>query len=184
MLEAHPARAREAMQRAASFIGTPVGAHSGPTLACLEVRKPSQKRVAIHVEDHPLSSGAFEGTIPPKQYGAGTVIVWDNGTWVPVGDPHEGMKNGKLLFQFARSKAEYDVVTALPDSVIAKPIGRALAPSRIFFLGSGMGHIASEILIVSSYSPTAIGRAIPIWFSTAAYRSCSTCGASMETTSA
>ena len=45
---------------------------------------PSDKRMAIHTEDHPLSYGGFEGTIPPKQYGAGTVIVWDNGSWVPA----------------------------------------------------------------------------------------------------
>ena len=52
---------------------------------------PADKRMAIRVEDHPLSYGSFEGTIPPKQYGAGTVIVWDNGTWEPVGDPREGL---------------------------------------------------------------------------------------------
>src|ERR1700755_1582807 len=45
---------------------------------------PADKRIAVHVEDHPLSYGSFEGTIPPKQYGAGTVIVWDNGTWEPL----------------------------------------------------------------------------------------------------
>ena len=52
---------------------------------------PSKMQMAIHVEDHPLAYGGFEGTIPPKQYGAGTVIVWDRGTWEPVGDPREGM---------------------------------------------------------------------------------------------
>ena len=51
---------------------------------------PADKRMAVHVEDHPLSYGSFEGTIPPKQYGAGTVIVWDRGTWEPVGDPRAG----------------------------------------------------------------------------------------------
>ncbi|WP_395345114.1 DNA polymerase ligase N-terminal domain-containing protein [Variovorax sp. UC122_21] len=40
-----------------------------------------------------------EGTIPPKQYGAGTVIVWDNGTWEPIGDPRKGLKAGKLVFR-------------------------------------------------------------------------------------
>lgn len=42
---------------------------------------PAEKRMAIHVEDHPLDYASFEGVIPPKQYGAGTVIVWDRGTW-------------------------------------------------------------------------------------------------------
>ena len=65
---------------------------------------PADKRMAIHVEDHPLSYGSFEGTIPPKQYGAGTVLLWDRGTWEPVGDPHEGMKNGKLIFKLHGEK--------------------------------------------------------------------------------
>jgi bifunctional non-homologous end joining protein LigD len=60
---------------------------------------PADKQMAIHVEDHPLSYGSFEGTIPKGQYGAGTVIVWDRGTWEPVGDPRQGMKDGKLVFK-------------------------------------------------------------------------------------
>src|SRR6476659_1690190 len=59
---------------------------------------PAEKRMAVHVEDHPTSYGGFEGTIPKGHYGAGTVIVWDAGTWEPVGDPMEGMDKGKLLF--------------------------------------------------------------------------------------
>jgi bifunctional non-homologous end joining protein LigD len=115
---------------------------------------PLQKRMAIHVEDHPLSYASFEGTIPPKQYGAGTVIVWDRGTWEPVGDARKGLAAGKLVFRlhghkleglwelvniakggerqepwilfkkrdaFARPHAEYDVVSALPDSVSKTP---------------------------------------------------------------
>lgn len=117
---------------------------------------PSEKRMAVRVEDHPVSYGSFEGTIPPRQYGAGTVIVWDRGSWEPVGDPREGMAKGKLLFKlhgeklaglwelvriakpgdkqdpwmlfkkrddWARPLAEYDVIAALPDSVIEKPLG-------------------------------------------------------------
>src|SRR4030095_519377 len=42
---------------------------------------PAEKRMAIHVEDHPLDYGGFEGTIPRGHYGAGTVIVWDKGSW-------------------------------------------------------------------------------------------------------
>ena len=59
---------------------------------------PSVRRMAIHVEDHPVSYGGFEGRIPDGQYGAGTVIVWDRGTWDAVGDPHAGLKAGKLVF--------------------------------------------------------------------------------------
>ena len=59
---------------------------------------PSKMQMAIHVEDHPLDYARFEGTIPPRQYGAGTVIVWDRGTWEPEGDPRDGMAKGKLVF--------------------------------------------------------------------------------------
>ena len=65
---------------------------------------PQEKRMAIHVEDHPVSYGTFEGTIPLRQYGAGTVIVWDRGTWEPVGDPREGLAKGKLLFNLHGEK--------------------------------------------------------------------------------
>lgn len=59
---------------------------------------PEEKRLAVHVEDHPLDYGAFEGTIPEGQYGAGSVIVWDEGKWLPEGDPAAGMKKGHLVF--------------------------------------------------------------------------------------
>ncbi|WLI90910.1 DNA ligase D [Massilia sp. R2A-15] len=57
------------------------------------------KRMAVHVEDHPISYSSFEGTIPEKQYGAGKVIIWDKGTWRPLGDPHEGYAAGNLKFE-------------------------------------------------------------------------------------
>ena len=121
---------------------------------------PKDMRMAIHVEDHPISYNAFEGTIPRGQYGAGTVIVWDRGTWEPAADPHQGLKDGKLVFtlhghklvglwelvriakpgdkqeawllfkkrdRHARPRSEYDVLSALPDSVIAKPLKAAPA---------------------------------------------------------
>jgi bifunctional non-homologous end joining protein LigD len=65
---------------------------------------PADKRMAVHVEDHPLSYNRFEGTIPPKQYGAGKVIIWDKGTWIPVGDPHKGYREGKLKFELRGHK--------------------------------------------------------------------------------
>ena len=65
---------------------------------------PKEKRMAVHVEDHPVEYSSFEGTIPPRQYGAGNVIVWDRGTWEPVGDPRDGMKTGKLVFRLHGEK--------------------------------------------------------------------------------
>ena len=59
---------------------------------------PADKRLAVHVEDHPLEYAAFEGRIPEGNYGAGAVIIWDRGTWSPVEDPLAGLAKGKLLF--------------------------------------------------------------------------------------
>jgi bifunctional non-homologous end joining protein LigD len=116
---------------------------------------PKVKRMAVQTEDHPISYNRFEGTIPKGQYGAGTVIVWDRGTWEPLADPARGLVDGKLVFRLhgekmhgawelirirkpgeerqdpwllfkkhdehERPSAEYDVVTALPDSVLRGP---------------------------------------------------------------
>jgi bifunctional non-homologous end joining protein LigD len=59
----------------------------------------SVKRAAFMVEDHPVEYATFEGVIPKDNYGAGEVIVWDRGVWVPLEDPHEGLERGKLLFE-------------------------------------------------------------------------------------
>lgn len=124
---------------------------------------PSDKRLAVRTEDHPMGYASFEGVIPPRQYGAGTVIVWDEGSWKPTGDPRKGLADGKLTFElqgrklgglwellnitkpgakqeqwllfkrkgdeFVRPRSAFDVVTALPDSVIAKPLRARHEPS-------------------------------------------------------
>lgn len=70
----------------------------GPSL------NPEDKRLAVHVEDHPLSYGDFEGIIPKGQYGGGTVIVWDRGSWTPTGDPHKAYRKGHMEFELDGEK--------------------------------------------------------------------------------
>jgi len=72
----------------------------GPSLVA------GEKRLAVHVEDHPLEYGGFEGNIPKGEYGGGSVIVWDRGTWTPVGDPERGYKKGHLEFELEGEKLD------------------------------------------------------------------------------
>lgn len=62
------------------------------------------KRLAVHVEDHPLDYADFEGVIPKGEYGGGNVIVWDKGTWTPITDPHAGLKKGDFKFRLDGEK--------------------------------------------------------------------------------
>jgi bifunctional non-homologous end joining protein LigD len=64
----------------------------GPSLV------PGEKRLSVHTEDHPLQYIDFEGVIPAGQYGGGTMIVWDQGRWIPEGDPHADYARGRLTF--------------------------------------------------------------------------------------
>ncbi|MDI3369894.1 MULTISPECIES: DNA ligase D [Pseudomonas] len=65
---------------------------------------PKVRRLAVHVEDHPLDYANFEGRIPEGHYGAGDVIVWDRGVWEPEGDPREAYAKGKLRFRLQGEK--------------------------------------------------------------------------------
>src|SRR6202163_4988015 len=59
---------------------------------------PTAKRLAVHVEDHPIAYGGFEGVIPKDEYGGGTVMLWDRGWWEPVGDPAVAYAMGDFKF--------------------------------------------------------------------------------------
>ena len=78
----------------------------GPSL------NPADKRLAVRTEDHPLSYGSFEGTIPQGQYGGGTVMLWDEGTWEPSDDPSAGLQKGHLSFVLhgERLKGGWDLI--------------------------------------------------------------------------
>ncbi|MFZ0612752.1 MAG: DNA ligase D [Desulfobacterales bacterium] len=65
---------------------------------------PSEKRLAVHVEDHPVDYGDFEGIIPPGEYGGGTVMLWDRGEWEPQDDPRKGYAAGRLKFRLKGGK--------------------------------------------------------------------------------
>src|SRR3954466_3761664 len=65
---------------------------------------PGEKRLAVHVEDHPIEYGDFEGVIPAGQYGAGRVLLWERGNWFPEGDPEEGYRKGRLRFRLEGDK--------------------------------------------------------------------------------
>lgn len=67
---------------------------------------PNDKRLAVHVEDHPMEYADFEGVIPPRQYGAGTVMVWDRGRWIPDGDPKAAYEKGHLTFTLDGQKLQ------------------------------------------------------------------------------
>jgi bifunctional non-homologous end joining protein LigD len=98
---------------------------------------PAEKRLAVHVEDHPLDYADFEGVIPEGNYGAGTVILWDRGRWTPVEDPEAGLVAGKLLFDLEgyKLRGRFTLVRTggrrQPDSrdwlLIKKPDAYAIA---------------------------------------------------------
>ncbi|KTC81578.1 DNA ligase D [Legionella brunensis] len=73
-----------------------------PKGPCLD---PKIKRLAVHVEDHPIEYGSFEGIIPKGEYGGGTVMLWDEGTWIPLDkDPAKAYEKGHLRFELDAKK--------------------------------------------------------------------------------
>src|SRR5256885_17244639 len=94
---------------------------------------PADKRMAVQVEDHPMAYNRFEGQIPPGQYGAGKVIIWDCGTWLPEGDAAEGYRKGKLKFELRGHKLQgrWTLVRMRGKDDAKKQIGRASCRERV-----------------------------------------------------
>lgn len=102
---------------------------------------PRDRRLAVHVEDHPLEYGSFEGEIPKGEYGAGTVRLWDRGEWIPEGDPREGYRKGRLKFRLEggrlhgrwmlvalRDGKNWLLIKEKDESAAAAPVERFVEP--------------------------------------------------------
>jgi bifunctional non-homologous end joining protein LigD len=128
---------------------------------------PHDKRLAMHVEDHPMAYADFEGIIPAGNYGAGTVIVWDNGEWLPIGDPVEGYKKGKLKFELHGKKLRgvWNLVRAF---------GRDGKDKNAWFLikhGDSAARPASEFSVVDELPDSVLGgEAGAVWHSNRAVK--------------
>ncbi len=83
---------------------------------------PKDKRLAIEVEDHPYEYRHFEGVIPKGEYGAGPVMIWDEGTWKPLGNPKEDFKNGtiKFILKGKRLKGKWTLISFKEDWLLIK----------------------------------------------------------------
>lgn len=121
---------------------------------------PNVKRLAVHVEDHPIQYSDFEGTIPQGEYGGGTVLLWDKGEWFPTEDPEVAYQKGVLTFklkgkklkglwkliriktspknwllikiddEFTKPETEYSITEKLPNSVKSNRSIEAIAKIR------------------------------------------------------
>ena len=117
---------------------------------------PTVKRMAIEVEDHPLSYAGFEGTVPAKQYGAGKVIVWDVGTWTPLNDPRQGVRQGKLKFELHGHKLHGKWVL-----VRMKGKGEKQAPWLLIKDKDAFVRASGEYSVVDELPASVTGLALP-----------------------
>ena len=133
---------------------------------------PAIKRLAVRTEDHPVNYVDFEGVIPKGNYGAGAMIVWDRGTWVPLEDPGMGMKKGKLLFELkgmklrgvftlVKTKGDDDEWLLIkkpdaysgPDADRAVPQGSILSGLTVEELLDGHGRVEALAAKVEALAP-------------------------------
>ena len=126
---------------------------------------PTDKRIAVHVEDHPLDYAQYQGTIPEGQYGAGKVETWDRGTWEPLVDPDAGLRNGEIKFVLSgqRLHGKFTLVRLKP-----KPNQRGRQDNWLLIKGHdgyeqpGMDAESLEASVELSDSPKKTGGSPPI----------------------
>ncbi|MBS1970834.1 MAG: hypothetical protein JSU04_11025 [Bdellovibrionales bacterium] len=110
---------------------------------------PGEKRLAVEVEDHPLGYAEFHGDIPEGEYGAGHVEIWDHGTWLSNGDPHDGLEKGHLEFtlkgsrlqgdwmlirtRFSGKKAQWLLIKRSKPAELARTSSNLTHPEKILF---------------------------------------------------
>jgi bifunctional non-homologous end joining protein LigD len=111
---------------------------------------PANKRLAMQVEDHPLDYGSFEGIIPAGEYGGGTVMLWDTGTWEPIGDPGKGLRDGALKFTLNGKKLRGGWM------LVRKGGRRAPADERRWFLFKERDRYAREGRSITEEMPLSV----------------------------
>ncbi len=116
---------------------------------------PSDKRLAVRTEDHPIDYGGFEGVIPHGEYGGGAVIVWDRGTWQPDGDAQDALHRGRLTFALAGEKLN-------GRFHLIKTRGDGKADSWLFFKGKDETAAADDAGELTEREPRSVvsGRTI------------------------
>ncbi|HJS86676.1 MAG TPA: DNA polymerase ligase N-terminal domain-containing protein [Acetobacteraceae bacterium] len=112
---------------------------------------PADKRIAAHVEDHPVGYARFQGAIPEGEYGAGEVETWDRGTWEPIGDPEAGMRKGELTFVLhgSRLSGRFHLVRLKP-----KPGQRSSQDSWLLFKGHDeFARAGADAAVIEASTP-------------------------------
>ncbi len=172
---AQPARLFVVQKHAARRLHWDFRLELGGTLRSWAVPKgpsadPADRRLAVEVEDHPVEYAGFEGVIPAGNYGAGAVIVWDRGTWAPVGDAEAGLREGKLVFRLEGEKlhGEWTLVRTRRaeggknDWLLMKHRGDAHAgPGRTFGEESVLSGRTLEEIAAGAAGPAPEGRSRP-----------------------
>ena len=146
---------------------------------------PSQKRLAVMTEDHPLEYGGFEGVIPKGEYGAGPVMIWDEGTWEPLGDPDEGLAKGDLKFRLhgKRLKGDFVLVRMKPRKEDRGRQNWLLIKKRDEYAGDG--NEPTEAFDTSAKSGRTMAQIehgdVPVWTSNKAQKKTSAARAKRAT---